>query len=60
MRTQLARTDLSAEDRFHFHFALGKALEDQADYAASFEHYREGNALRRAGVHYDPARSGRM
>jgi len=56
MRKQLAREDLSAEDRFHFHFALGKALEDQARYEPSFEHYREGNALRRARVHYDPER----
>jgi tetratricopeptide (TPR) repeat protein len=56
LRTQLARTDLSAEDRFHFHFALGKALEDRAEYADSFEHYRAGNALRRAEVHYDPER----
>ena len=56
MRAQLARTDLSAEDRYHFHFALGKALEDQAQYETSFQHYREGNALRRAQVHYDPAR----
>ena len=36
MRTQLARKDLSAEDRFHFHFALGKALEDQELYEDSF------------------------
>jgi predicted Zn-dependent protease len=56
MRSQLARTDLSAEDRFHFHFALGKALEDQAEYEPSFQHYREGNALRRSGVHYEPGR----
>ncbi len=56
MQAQLARTDLSAEDRFHFHFALGKALEDQAQYEQSFHHYREGNALRRSRVHYEPAR----
>src|SRR5579863_74672 len=56
MHTQLARTDLSDEDRFHLHFAFGKALEDQAQYEASFQHYREGNALRKAKVHYDPAR----
>jgi len=58
MRAQLARADLSDEDRFHFHFALGKALEDRADYEPSFQHYREGNALRRRGVHYDPGRIG--
>lgn len=53
MRDQLARTDIGDEDRFHLHFALGKALEDSADYEASFAHYRDGNALRRAGIDYD-------
>ncbi|TLY50459.1 MAG: tetratricopeptide repeat protein [Gammaproteobacteria bacterium] len=55
MQTQLARTDLKTEDRYHFHFALGKSLEDQQDYGSSFEHYRQGNGLRRAQIHYDPA-----
>ena len=54
MRTRLQRTDLGEEDRFHFHFALGKALEDAAEYAGSFEHYAEGNRLRRAAVSYEP------
>jgi tetratricopeptide (TPR) repeat protein len=54
MRGQLERSDLSEEDRFHLHFALGKALEDAGDFEGSFEHYRQGNALRRAGVDYDP------
>ena len=57
MRGQLARTDLSAEDRFHFHFALGKALEDTRDFARSFEHYAEGNRLRHAAIHYDADRT---
>jgi tetratricopeptide (TPR) repeat protein len=56
MRAQLERSDLSEEDRFHFHFALGKALEDQAQYEQSFEHYREGNALRRSRAYYEPGR----
>ncbi len=56
MRAQLARPDLDADDRFHLHFALGKALEDKADYERSFQHYQEGNAQRRARVHYDPQR----
>jgi tetratricopeptide (TPR) repeat protein len=47
MRAQLARDDIAAEDRFHLHFALGKALEDAGDYEASFEHYRLGAALRK-------------
>jgi tetratricopeptide (TPR) repeat protein len=57
MRAQLARTDISAEDRFHFQFALGKALEDAKDFARSFEHYAEGNRLRRAAIHYDADRT---
>ena len=52
MRGQLARDDLTAEDRFHLHFALGKALEDAGDYAASFAHYRDGNALRKQSLDY--------
>ena len=54
MRGQIERPDISEEDRFHLHFALGKALEDAADYEVSFEHYRQGNALRRADIDYDP------
>jgi len=52
MRAQLARADLSDDDRLHLHFAMGKALEDAGDYAASFEHYAHGNRIRRAGVRY--------
>ena len=53
MRSQLARQELAAEDRFHLHFALGKALEDAGDYEASFAHYRDGNALRKESLDYD-------
>lgn len=53
MRAQLARDDLVPEDRFHFHFALGKALEDAGDAAGAFEAYAQGNAIRRAGIDYD-------
>ncbi len=57
MRAQLARDDrsaepLDAEHRFHFDFALGKALEDRADYADSFAHYAAGNALRLKAMPY--------
>jgi tetratricopeptide (TPR) repeat protein len=53
MEAQLARADLAEEDRFHLQFALGKALEDAGDYERSFAHYRDGAALRRAGLDYD-------
>ncbi len=52
MRAQLDRSELSADERFHFHFALGKALEDAREYAASFEHYAAGNRLRREQISY--------
>jgi len=55
MRAQLARTDLNETDRFHFEFALGKAMEDEARYEESFGHYSRGNALRRTGIQYDAA-----
>jgi hypothetical protein len=55
MRAQLARAELADEDRLHFEFALGKALEDRAEYAASFEHYARANALRRRQVVHDAA-----
>ncbi len=53
MRQALAGDKLSAEDRFHLHFALGKALEDAGGYAQSFSHYEKGNALRREHIDYD-------
>ncbi len=54
MQQQLARSDLAAEQRYHFEFALGKALEDDCDYAGSFRHYLAGNALRKPTAPYDP------
>jgi len=55
MRQQLDRSDLSDDDRSHFEFTLGKALEDAGDYAESFEHYAEGNRLRRKMNPYEAA-----
>jgi predicted Zn-dependent protease len=53
MQTQLARPDLTAEDRFHFDFSLGKAFEDRADYARAFVHVQAGNEQRRKLISYD-------
>jgi tetratricopeptide (TPR) repeat protein len=53
MRAQLTRPDLTEEERFHFHFALGKALEDAALYEESFGHYAAGNRQRRKGTPYN-------
>jgi tetratricopeptide (TPR) repeat protein len=53
MRKALETPSLSDADRLHLDFALGKALEDRKDYAASFAHYAAGNALRRKSNRYD-------
>ena len=53
MKAQLARDDMGAEDRWHLHFALGKAFEDEGNYQESFAHYRDGNRLRREALDYD-------
>ncbi len=52
MRTQLARQDISDDDRLHLEFAIGKALEDAQEYEASMGHYARGNAIRRGQIHY--------
>ena len=46
MRAALANASLADENRLHLDFALGKALEDRANYADSFTYYASGNALR--------------
>jgi tetratricopeptide (TPR) repeat protein len=53
MQTQLARTDLSEEARCHFDFAMGKALEDERQYAQSFAHYQLANQLKHRRVNYE-------
>jgi tetratricopeptide (TPR) repeat protein len=60
VRQALSRKDLSDEDRLHFEFALGKALEDAASYQESFTHYAAGNALRRTQHGYDPGENSRF
>jgi tetratricopeptide (TPR) repeat protein len=53
MLAEVARTDLVPDDRLHLHYALGKAREDAKDYAAAFEHYRQGAEMPRASLAYD-------
>jgi predicted Zn-dependent protease len=46
LKDALARADLDADERLHFEFSLGKALEDRGGYEESFRHYARGNELR--------------
>jgi tetratricopeptide (TPR) repeat protein len=48
----LASATLTDDDRLHLHFALGKACEDEASYAAAFSHYDQGNQIRRKQTNY--------
>jgi tetratricopeptide (TPR) repeat protein len=52
MRAQVGRADIAVADRYHLCFALGKALEDRAEYAESFRHYELGNALKKPECRY--------
>ncbi|MBT8106945.1 MAG: sulfotransferase [Gammaproteobacteria bacterium] len=54
MRERESSRDVSEDDRIHLCFAIGKALEDASDYAASFHYYERGNRLKMAGSGYDP------
>ncbi|MEM8816094.1 MAG: sulfotransferase [Pseudomonadota bacterium] len=55
MRSQLETPAVGDIDRTHFHFALGKALEERQRYEESFRHYDQGNRLRQRVRPYDPA-----
>jgi tetratricopeptide (TPR) repeat protein len=52
MRSAEAAPATSLVDRYHLCFALGKALEDQKNYADSWPYYERGNALKHAEVRY--------
>ena len=54
MRADEAASNIELADRYHLCFALGKALEDRAEYADSFAYYARGNALKRTESRYRP------
>ena len=54
MRAEESRPRVELKDRYHLCFALGKAYEDRADYAASFVYYERGNALKKTECKYRP------
>jgi tetratricopeptide (TPR) repeat protein len=54
MRKALTVSVLNDDDRFHLHFAVGKAMHDAGRFDEAFEHYRRGNALRHQLRPYAP------
>ena len=60
MQAALNQPRLSNDDRLHLHYALGKALEDRADFAQSFIHYDQGAKLWRAQTAYDAEQTSEL
>ena len=56
MQQQLRNPGLLKEDRTHFCFALGKALEDSGNYHESFACYEQGNQLKKSSGSYNSAK----
>ncbi len=54
MRREESSPATSAVDRYHLCFALGKALEDRAQYSDSFGYYRRGNEFKKQESRYEP------
>jgi len=52
--------EVSDEDAFHLHFALGKAFGDRKSAETSFRHYAAGNAMRSRELAYDPETTTRQ
>jgi tetratricopeptide (TPR) repeat protein len=55
MQRRVADPAIGDADRLNFHFALGKAKEDAAEYAVAFDHYDQGNRLQRTRLPFDRA-----
>ena len=54
LRVALDRPGVLDMDQVYLCFTLGKALEDRGDYAASWQYYDRGNAVRRRTSRYRP------
>ncbi len=54
MRSQVTSEGGDADDQAHIAFALGKALEDRAEYDESFRFYKRGNAIRSIKHRHSP------
>ena len=56
MREKQQDEETSLEDKIHFCFALGKALEDEQDYQSAADYYLLGNELKNGKIQYDKER----
>ncbi len=61
MQRYEAEPSTATEDRVHFCFALGKALEDRGEFARAFEFYARGNEIHKGALTYSvPATDKRV
>lgn len=56
MLGRLAEPDITENERMYLSFALGKVYADLGDIDESFEHYSQGNRLRKLELGYDISR----
>ena len=57
MERMVADENLPDEARVNFQLSLGKHYENEKDFDRAFEHYRQGNDLRRQHEMYDPVQT---
>jgi Tfp pilus assembly protein PilF len=60
LRRLFGQVAVPAEDRVLLGFALARALEDQGDFAASFDVLRQANQLQRRRVRWDAAQHHKL
>jgi tetratricopeptide (TPR) repeat protein len=53
LQLETDRNSLSINDQMILRFALGKSFKSHGDYRTAFQHFRKGNALKRAQTAYD-------
>jgi tetratricopeptide (TPR) repeat protein len=59
IQQQLKRSELSAVNRVHLNFTLGKSFEDEGNYEQAFAHFQTANALQRSILPYDAERTAK-
>jgi len=52
MEGLILSSNISADDRMHLSFGLGKAFEDLGQYEKAFEYFRDGNVRKRKTLSY--------
>ncbi len=57
MQAQLQSKDLAPDSKVAFHFAFPRAFEKRENFSAAWDHYRQGNTLKRSLVKYDPVKA---